>query len=70
MLARPAPERLTDFYLRFSVGGVMGGILSVLVPPPLVCSSVIEYPHTCTAVTARSGPTTDQTCSAWCAGRR
>ena len=45
MLARPAPERLTDFYLMFSVGGVVGGILSVLVPPPGVLQRDRVPPH-------------------------
>ncbi len=40
---RPAPERLTDFYLMLSVGGVVGGILTALVAP-LIFSSVLEYP--------------------------
>lgn len=40
---RPAPERLTEFYLLLSVGGVVGGILTALVAP-VIFPSVIEYP--------------------------
>jgi SAM-dependent methyltransferase len=40
---RPAPERLTEFYLLLSTGGVLGGILAALVAPA-VFSSVVEYP--------------------------
>ncbi len=40
---RPQPERLTEFYLLLSVGGVVGGIATALVAP-LVFTSVLEYP--------------------------
>ena len=40
---RPAPERLTDFYLMLSVGGVVGGASAALLAP-IVFSSVLEYP--------------------------
>jgi hypothetical protein len=40
---RPAPERLTDFYLATSVGGVLGGIFTGLVAPN-VFSTTTEYP--------------------------
>jgi hypothetical protein len=40
---RPAPERLTEFYLLLSVGGVLGGFLNAVVGP-LVFDSVFEYP--------------------------
>lgn len=42
-LERPAPARLTDFYLMLSVGGVVGGGVSALLAP-VVFSSVLEYP--------------------------
>jgi hypothetical protein len=40
---RPPAERLTEFYLWLSVGGVLGGVFNVLVAPA-VFDSVIEYP--------------------------
>jgi hypothetical protein len=40
---RPPPERLTDFYLWMSVGGVAGGAFCGLLAPYLF-SSVLEYP--------------------------
>ncbi len=40
---RPPAERLTEFYLCMSVGGVLGGIFSGLVAPQ-VFSTVAEYP--------------------------
>ncbi len=40
---RPPAERLTEFYLLLSTGGVVGGIFAALVAP-LVFSSVVEYP--------------------------
>jgi len=40
---RPAPQRLSDFYLCLAVGGVLGGVLNALVAP-LVFSAYIEYP--------------------------
>lgn len=40
---RPPAERLTEFYLLLSTGGVIGGILAALVAPQLF-SSVVEYP--------------------------
>jgi hypothetical protein len=40
---RPAPERLTEFYLLLSLGGVLGGVLNALVAPRLF-DSVLEYP--------------------------
>ncbi|MEZ5145123.1 MAG: fused MFS/spermidine synthase [Acidimicrobiales bacterium] len=40
---RPAADRLTEFYLLLSVGGVVGGILTALVAP-VVFPSVLEYP--------------------------
>ena len=40
---RPQPERLTEFYLLLSVGGVVGGIATALIAP-LVFTSVLEYP--------------------------
>lgn len=40
---RPAADRLTDFYLMLSVGGVVGGAAAALVAP-LIFSSILEYP--------------------------
>lgn len=40
---RPAPERLTDFYLATSIGGVLGGIFTGLIAPN-VFSTTTEYP--------------------------
>ncbi|HEY2070199.1 MAG TPA: fused MFS/spermidine synthase [Rhizomicrobium sp.] len=40
---KPAAERLTEFYLWMSLGGVVGGALTALVSP-LVFNSIIEYP--------------------------
>jgi len=40
---RPSADRLTEFYLWMSVGGVLGGAFNVLVAPALF-SSVVEYP--------------------------
>jgi len=40
---RPPVNRLTEFYLWISVGGVLGGIFNSLVAP-LVFSSVLEFP--------------------------
>src|SRR6185369_2059018 len=40
---RPDARHLTEFYLWFSLGGVLGGIFNALVAP-LVFTSVVEYP--------------------------
>lgn len=40
---RPAPDRLTGFYLAMSVGGVLGGIFSGLIAP-IVFDWTYEYP--------------------------
>ena len=40
---RPAPSRLTEFYLLIGVGGVVGGIFNALVAPTLF-TGVLEYP--------------------------
>jgi hypothetical protein len=40
---RPEVERLTEFYLWISVGGVVGGVFNSLVAP-LVFRSVLEFP--------------------------
>jgi hypothetical protein len=40
---RPAVNRLTEFYLWISVGGVIGGIFNSLIAP-LVFHSVLEFP--------------------------
>jgi len=41
--SRPAPERLTAFYLWISVGGALGSMLTNIVAP-LVFNSVAEFP--------------------------
>jgi len=40
---RPAPNRLTEFYLWLSVGGVLGGLFNALIAP-VVFDTVMEYP--------------------------
>jgi hypothetical protein len=40
---RPSPDRLTEFYLCMSVGGVLGGIFCGLLAP-YVFTTVVEYP--------------------------
>ncbi|MGQ0804742.1 MAG: fused MFS/spermidine synthase [Actinomycetota bacterium] len=40
---RPAPARLTEFYLWLSTGGVLGGALAALLAP-VVFDFVLEYP--------------------------
>ena len=40
---RPAPARLTEFYLWMSLGGILGGLFSALVAP-LLFWTVAEYP--------------------------
>jgi spermidine synthase len=40
---RPAPRRLTEFYLCISIGGVLGGLFNALIAP-LLFQNVIEYP--------------------------
>jgi spermidine synthase len=40
--SRPAPARLTEFYLLISLGGVLGGLFNALAAP-LIFSSVIEH---------------------------
>src|SRR5690606_22781830 len=40
---RPPPDRLTEFYLWLSLGGVLGGIFSALIAPA-VFEVVREYP--------------------------
>jgi len=40
---RPAPDRLTDFYLWMSLGGVLGGIFAALLAP-LLFTNVLEFP--------------------------
>jgi SAM-dependent methyltransferase len=41
--SRPDGERVTDFYLMMSLGGVLGGLFNALVAP-LAFHSVVEYP--------------------------
>ncbi len=40
---RPAPSRLTEFYLWMSLGGVMGGAFTALLAP-VIFNTVMEYP--------------------------
>ena len=40
---RPAPERLTEFYLLMSLGGVVGGAFTALLAP-VIFTTVLEYP--------------------------
>ena len=40
---RPSADKLTDFYLWMSFGGVLGGVFAALIAPQ-VFSTVIEYP--------------------------
>ena len=40
---RPAPRRLTQFYLLMSLGGVLGGLFNALLAP-LLFTSTAEYP--------------------------
>ncbi len=40
---RPAPARLTEFYLFVSLGGVVGGIFAALIAPHIF-SRILEYP--------------------------
>ncbi|HEX7758902.1 MAG TPA: fused MFS/spermidine synthase [Caulobacteraceae bacterium] len=40
---RPAPARLTDFYICMSLGGVLGGSFNAFVAP-LIFNTVAEYP--------------------------
>ena len=40
---RPAPDRLTEFYLLMSLGGVVGGVFNALIAPVIFCL-VWEYP--------------------------
>jgi len=40
---RPSPQRLTEFYLWMSVGGVLGGAFNALLAP-VVFTYVVEYP--------------------------
>lgn len=42
-LRRPPPDRLTEFYLLMSLGGVVGGAFTALVAP-VIFNSVWEYP--------------------------
>jgi hypothetical protein len=46
---RPAPARLTEFYLMFSAGGAAGGSLIALLPP-LIFPDTWEYPLSLFAV--------------------
>lgn len=40
---RPAPDRLTEFYLLMSLGGVVGGAFTALLAP-VIFKTVLEYP--------------------------
>lgn len=41
--SRPAPDRLTEFYIWMSAGGVIGGLFTALIAPA-VFNNVFEYP--------------------------
>lgn len=41
--SKPTPERLTEFFLWVSLGGVLGGIFNTLVAP-FIFNSIVEYP--------------------------
>lgn len=50
---KPAPDRLTEFFLWLSLGGVLGGAFTALLAP-VVFQTVIEYPLVlCLAALAR-----------------
>ena len=54
---RPAPARLTEFYLWLSLGGVLGGMFTALLAPVLFRTGIIEYPLLLIAACAlRPGP--------------
>ncbi len=40
--SRPAPQRLTEFYLCLSIGGALGGVFNALLAP-ILFNSVVEY---------------------------
>ncbi|MEX2218546.1 MAG: fused MFS/spermidine synthase [Phycisphaerales bacterium] len=40
---RPAPSRLTEFYLWIALGGVLGGAFNALAAP-VIFNSIVEYP--------------------------
>ncbi|NBB51781.1 spermidine synthase [Rhizobium sp. CRIBSB] len=46
---RPAPDRLTEFYLLMSLGGVVGGAFTALLAP-VIFRTVLEYPLVLVAV--------------------
>ena len=52
---RPPPDRLTEFYLWISIGGVAGGAFAALLAP-VVFSSVLEYPIAVALGLALLGP--------------
>ena len=58
---RPPPDRLTDFYVWISIGGVVGGAFNAFIAPQ-VFSSVVEYPAvlilSCLARPSASGAVT------------
>ncbi len=41
--SRPAPGRLTEFYLFMSLGGALGGVFTALIAPA-VFTNIVEYP--------------------------
>ena len=49
--ARPAPTKLTEFYLLISFGGALGGVFNAFIAP-LIFDWAIEYPIVIVAATA------------------
>jgi len=60
---RPAPDRLTEFYLLMSLGGVVGGAFTALVAP-VVFDAVWEYPLVL-VLTCLLRPRSDQEIKRW-----
>ena len=52
---RPPPDRLTEFYLWISIGGVAGGAFAALLAP-LIFSTVLEYPIVIALALLMMGP--------------
>ena len=62
---RPAPDRLTEFYLLLSLGGVLGGAFNALIAP-VIFDLVIEYPMVlCLVALARPWSKSPTTRAEW-----